>query len=158
MRIFSLAFDDNGMIPAEFTCDDADISPPLDWDAAPDGTISFTIICEDPDAPAGTWTHWVIFNLPAGMKGLEGGITNEKVLDNGAIQGVNDFGRIGYGGPCPPGGTHRYYFKIYALDRKLDLRIGATKKELLEAMQGHVLGEGQLMGRYRRKSPIKIIP
>jgi len=151
MRILSLVFDDNGMIPSEYTCDDADISPPLDWDVVPEGTVSFAIICEDPDAPAGTWTHWVIFNLPGGMRGLEGEKTNEKVLDNGAIQGVNDFGKIGYGGPCPSGGTHRYYFKIYALDKKLDLRIGATKKELLEAMQGHVLGEGQLMGRYRRK-------
>lgn len=154
MRFLSLAFDDNGMIPSEYTCDDADISPPLDWDVVPEGTVSFAIICEDPDAPAGTWTHWVIFNLPAGMRGLHGEITDEEVLDNGAIQGVNDFGRIGYGGPCPPRGTHRYYFKIYALDKKLDLRVGATKKELLEMMQGHVLGEGQLMGRYRRKFPL----
>ncbi len=150
IKISSDAFEQGGMIPRKYTCDDVDVSPPLEWDSVPEGTMSLALICEDPDAPAGTWTHWVIFNLPADTRELPEGIPTQMMLKNGAKQGLNDFGRIGYGGPCPPGGTHRYYFKLYALNAKIDLEAGATKDQLLGAMEGHVLAEGQLMGRYKR--------
>lgn len=150
MEILSSAFDEGAMIPDKFTCDDIDISPPLKWSSVPDGTKTFAIICDDPDAPMGTWVHWVIFNLPGNIKELSENVPPLKVLENGAKQGKNDFRKIGYGGPCPPGGTHRYYFKIYALDEELDVDSGIIKKELLKAMGGHILAEGQLMGRYKR--------
>ncbi|MBM4240184.1 MAG: YbhB/YbcL family Raf kinase inhibitor-like protein [Euryarchaeota archaeon] len=150
IEIVSSAFREGEMIPKKYTCDDVNVSPPLEWDYVPKGTVTLAIICDDPDAPAGTWTHWVIFNLPPDLKELPEGITDERMFDNGAKQGINDFGRIGYGGPAPPRGTHRYYFKIYALDVELDLSAGITKDELLQAMEGHVLDEGQLMGRYKR--------
>jgi hypothetical protein len=108
------------------------------------------LICDDPDAPAGTWVHWVLFNWPAEVKVIPQAIPAEKSLANGAQQGLNDFRRTGYGGPCPPGGTHRYYFKVYALNEKLNLATGATKAKLLEAMKGRILAEAQLMGKYKR--------
>ncbi|GAB4372986.1 MAG: YbhB/YbcL family Raf kinase inhibitor-like protein [Calditrichia bacterium] len=150
ITLTSPAFAEGGMIPAKYTCDGPDVSPPLNWENLPDGTKSIALICDDPDAPMGTWVHWVIFNIPPSEKSLPENVAKTERLDNGAIQGKNDFRRIGYGGPCPPGGTHRYYFKIYALRSMLDLKPGATKKELLEAMKGLVLGEGQLMGKYKR--------
>ena len=151
MKITSLAFVNNGMIPAKYTCDGEDISPPLQWDGIPDGTKSFALICDDPDAPMGTFVHWVLYNLPAETKELAENIPADKELSNGARQGTTDFRRIGYGGPCPPSGTHRYFFKIYSLDTKLDLPAGATKSQLLKAMEGHILGQGELVGKYKRQ-------
>jgi len=151
IKITSSAFAEGGMVPPKYTCDGQDMSPPLEWDAVPDGTKSIALISDDPDAPMGTWVHWVLFNLPAETRKLEENIPPDKTLPNGARQGVNDSSRVGYGGPCPPSGTHRYFFKIYALDTKLDLAAGARKRELLKAMEGHILGQGQLIGKYKRK-------
>ncbi len=151
IKITSSAFEDGGLIPPKYTCDGADISPPLQWDAVPEGTESIALISDDPDAPGGTWVHWVLFNLPADTTELAENIPPDKTLANGARQGISDFGRIGYGGPCPPSGTHRYFFKIYALDTKIDLAAGAGKRDLLKAMDGHILTQGQLIGKYKRQ-------
>ncbi len=151
IEITSTAFDEGGMIPAKYTCDGPNISPPLAWSSVPENTVSIALICDDPDAPMGTWVHWVLFNLPPETKELPEDLPPKEIVSNGAKQGKNDSRRIGYSGPCPPGGTHRYYFKIYALDTKLDLEPGVVKKELVKAMGGHILGEGQLMGRYQRQ-------
>jgi Raf kinase inhibitor-like YbhB/YbcL family protein len=148
--ITSTAFTDGGMIPRDYTCDGKNISPPLAWTGVPEATKSLAIICDDPDAPMGIWVHWVLYNIPATINELSQNIPPDKVLKSGAKQGINDFRKFGYGGPCPPGGTHRYYFKIYALDTELMLEPGLTKTELLKAMKGHILTEGQLMGRYKR--------
>jgi Raf kinase inhibitor-like YbhB/YbcL family protein len=150
IKVSSEAFEEGGMIPAKYTCDEDDISTPLAWDSIPEGTKTLALICDDPDAPMGTWVHWVLFNLPVDISVLPENVPPERELESGAKQGTNDFGRIGYGGPCPPGGTHRYYFKLYALDAELDLEAGAKKTQLLEAMEGHILAEGHLMGRYSR--------
>jgi len=150
IRITSSSFEDGGLIPARYTCDGADVSPPLQWDAVPEGTKSIALICDDPDAPMGTWVHWVLFNLPSEANELAENIPAEETLPNGARQGLSDFGRIGYGGPCPPGGTHRYFFKIYALDTEVDLKAGTNKRQLLKAMEGHILSQGQLIGKYKR--------
>ncbi len=151
MKIISSAFDEGAMIPEKYTCDNIDISPPLKWSSIPEGTKTFAIICDDPDAPMGTWVHWVIYNLPADINELSENIPPSEILTNGAKQGRNDFGKIGYGGPCPPGGTHRYYFKVYALSKELMVESGITKSELLKAMEGYILSEGKLMGRYKRR-------
>lgn len=150
MEIISSAFKEGESIPSKFTCDGIDISPQLAWSQIQPGTKSFALICDDPDAPSGTYIHWVIFNLPASVRELSENIPKKETLENGAIQGKNDFGKTGYGGPCPPGGTHRYYFKLYALDTILEGKPGMTKRELLKIMDSHVLEEGQLMGRYKR--------
>jgi Raf kinase inhibitor-like YbhB/YbcL family protein len=150
MKITSTAFEESGMIPRKYTCDGEDVSPPLAWTGVPEGAKTIALISDDPDAPVGTWVHWVLFNLPAAEKGLPEAVPPDEELKNGAKQGQNDFRRIGYGGPCPPGGTHRYFFKLYALDTVLNLPAGATKAELLKAMEGHILAQGQLMGKYRR--------
>ena len=151
IKVTSSAFEEGGPIPSKHTCDGADVSPALQWDGEPEGTESIALICDDPDAPMGTWVHWVLFNLPAGAKELPESVPPDRNLPTGAVQGVNDFGKIGYGGPCPPGGTHRYFFKIHALDVQLDLNAGANKAQLLKAMEGHILAQGQLMGTYARK-------
>jgi len=151
IEIASTAFDDGGLIPPKYTCDGADISPPLHWEDVPEGTKSIALICDDPDAPAGTWVHWVLFNLPAETRELAENIPPDRTLPNGARQGTSDFGRIGYGGPCPPSGTHRYFFKIYALDTQIDLAAGAKKAQLLKAIEGHILEQGQLIGKYKRQ-------
>ena len=150
IKIKSPAFVPGGKIPGKYTCDGMDISPPLAWASGPEGTKTFALICDDPDAPMGTWVHWVLFNLPADIIELRENVLPERELENGAKQGMNDFRKIGYGGPCPPSGTHRYYFKLYVLDTEINLEAGATKPELLKAMEGHILAEGQLMGRYER--------
>lgn len=150
MELKSHAFEEGSMIPKKYTCDGQDISPPLKWTSVIDGTKTLALICDDPDAPGGTWVHWVIFNLPSDTRDLAENMPHLKELPNGAKQGTNDFGKIGYGGPCPPGGTHRYYFKIYSLDTDLNLEAGATNAQLLQAMKGHILGEGQLIGKYKR--------
>jgi Raf kinase inhibitor-like YbhB/YbcL family protein len=153
IKIKCPVFEDGAPIPPRYACVDADISPPIDWDVAdiaiPD-TGSIALICDDPDAPSGTWIHWVIFNLPPETSALPEMVMPREELENGALQGANSWGNIGYRGPCPPSGTHRYFFKIYALDTKLDLSPGATKQEVLKAMEGHVLDEGQIMGTYTR--------
>lgn len=150
ITLTSSAFAEGALIPRRHTCDGEDVSPPLTLTGIPDGTQSVALICDDPDAPVGTWVHWVLFNLPADLVELPAEIPGDETLNNGAIHGKNDFGRLGYGGPCPPGGTHRYFFKVYALDTKVSLESGATKDMLLKAMEGHILAEGQLMGKYRR--------
>jgi len=150
INVGSAAFTEAGMIPKQYTCDGADISPPLSWSTVPEGTKSIAIIVDDPDAPAGTWVHWLVYNLPPDLKGLPENILAKETIANGGMQGMTDFRRIGYGGPCPPSGTHRYIFKVYAVDKLLDLYPGAIKKRLLQAMEGHILAEGELMGKYRR--------
>jgi Raf kinase inhibitor-like protein, YbhB/YbcL family len=151
IKITSSAFKDGDLMPAKYTCDGANISPPLKWENIPAGAKTIAIICDDPDAPRGTFVHWVLFNLPAEVKELAENTPADKILSSGAVQGTADFGRIGYGGPCPPSGTHRYFFKIYALDTKIDLTPGADKSRLVEAMKGHILAEGQLVGKYKRR-------
>lgn len=151
MEITSTAFAEGELIPKKYTCDDVNVSPPLKWYGAPEGTKSFAIIADDPDAPMGTWVHWVLFNLPADVHELAENFPPKKKFDNSAAHGKNDFHKYGYGGPCPPGGTHRYYFKLYALDEKLDLQPGCTKRELLHAMKKHILAESHLMGKYKRQ-------
>lgn len=151
LQLTTSAFPAEGAIPKKFTCEGPDLSPPLSWSGAPPGTQSFALILEDPDAPAGTWVHWVLYDLPANTKDLAEGVPKEAQLSNGARQGRNDFRKIGYGGPCPPPGKpHRYFFKLYALDKMLDLKAGASKVEAESAMKGHILAQAQLMGRYGR--------
>jgi Raf kinase inhibitor-like YbhB/YbcL family protein len=151
LDVKSTAFQSGGMIPSQYTCDGSNISPQLSWGKVPDGTKSITIISDDPDAPMGTWIHWVLFNLPPDTRKLEEGVQSYKTHSNGSIHGVNDFGKLGYGGPCPPSGTHRYFFKVYALDQVLLLQPGATNRDVLNAMRGHILAQGELMGKYRRQ-------
>ena len=151
IKITSSAFANGDMIPSKYTCDGADISPALQFEQVPEGTRSIALICDDPDAPMGTFVHWVLFNLPADTLELQESFPEDETLPDGTRQGVTDFGKTGYGGPCPPSGTHRYFFKIYALDAMLDLAIVADKPHLLKAMEGHLLGQGQLMGKYKRQ-------
>ncbi|MGD9087261.1 MAG: YbhB/YbcL family Raf kinase inhibitor-like protein [Desulfobacterales bacterium] len=148
--ITSTAFAEGEAIPNRYSCDGPDVSPDLAWSGIPEGAASLALICDDPDAPMGTWVHWVLFNIPADADGLPAEIPPDAALENGARHGTNDFRRLGYGGPCPPGGTHRYFFKLYALDTMLELDSGITKARLLEAMKGHILAESQLMGTYSR--------
>jgi Raf kinase inhibitor-like YbhB/YbcL family protein len=151
LEVTSTAFQNGATIPKPFTGDGADRSPPLGWSEPPAGTQSLALICDDPDAPRGTWVHWVLFNLPGPARALEEGVPTTETLGNGARQGKIDFGNIGYGGPAPPKGKpHRYFFKVYALDTPLDLSPGATKSQLVAAMKSHVLAEGQLQGQYGR--------
>jgi Raf kinase inhibitor-like YbhB/YbcL family protein len=149
--IESPAFESEGMISSRYTCDDEDVSPKLSWTGPPAGSRSFALICDDPDAPMGTWVHWVVYNIPADINALPEALPPQERFADGMLQGKNDFGRSGYDGPCPPGGTHRYYFKLYALDSLLDMEPGADKETLLKAMEGHVLGKAVLMGRYSRQ-------
>jgi Raf kinase inhibitor-like YbhB/YbcL family protein len=145
------AFPNGGVIPKKYTCDGADLSPALSWDDAPAGTQSLALIVDDPDAPMGTWTHWLIWNIPAKATLLPEDTPKMNLLDNGARQGGNDFRRIGYGGPCPPPGKpHRYFFKLYALDARLEVKAGAVRSELEPALQPHILAQAQWMGTYGR--------
>ncbi|MEM2690405.1 MAG: YbhB/YbcL family Raf kinase inhibitor-like protein [Nitrososphaerota archaeon] len=147
----SPAFGDGERIPEKYTCDGLDISPPLQWRDYPPETRSFILIMEDPDAPGGTFTHWIIYNMPADANRLEEGVKPLEELSGGIMQGVNDFGRIGYGGPCPPPGKpHRYIFKLYALDTRLELGPAASLEDILKLMSGHVLAEATLTGIYSR--------
>ena len=151
MKLESSAFTSGQPIPQKHTCDGGDQSPPLTWSDAPQGTKSFALIADDPDAPMGTWVHWVIFNLPAQTHSLPEGVakTDSAV---GGTQGRNDFGKTGYGGPCPPPGKpHRYFFQLYALDSNLALKASAMKADVEKAMQGHIVGKAELMGTYQRK-------
>ena len=146
----SSAFQNGGSIPKKFTCEAADVSPELTWSGAPEKTQSFALIADDTDAPMGTWVHWVIYDLPTNTAKLPEGVPNQEQAASGA-QGKNSSGKIGYGGPCPPPGKpHRYFFKLYALDSKLNLKPGARKPEVEAAMKGHVLAQAELMGKYGR--------
>jgi Raf kinase inhibitor-like YbhB/YbcL family protein len=151
MQMTSAAFSAGEMIPKKFTCDGPDPSPQLAWGPPPARTQSFALVVDDPDAPAGTWVHWVMFDLPADARELPEGVAKQELLASGARQGRNDFGKIGYGGPCPPPGKpHRYFFKLYALDAKLGLKAGATKADVERAMRGHIQAQAELMGTYGR--------
>lgn len=151
MKLTSTAFDHGQTIPRHYTCQGDDVSPQLEWDSLPEGTESLALICDDPDAPGGTWVHWVLYNLPPLANGLPEGVPADQSLPDGSLQGRNDFKRIGYGGPCPPPGKpHRYFFKLYALDTMLDLEPGASKASLIRAMGGHILAEEHLIGTYGR--------
>jgi len=150
LKIRSSAFNDGERIPKKHTCDGEDVSPPLTWEDVPEGTVTLAIISDDPDAPSKTWTHWLIFNIPPELNGLPEGVEKVGELENGIKQGFNDFGRIGYGGPCPPFGVHRYYFKLYALDTSLNLEPGTSKEELLRAMDGHIIEKAEMIGLYSR--------
>ena len=144
------AFQVGGLISKKFTCDGPDISPALAWTESPAGTKSFALIMDDPDAPTGTWVHWVLYDLPGDACKLEEGVAKDLQLPDGTRQGRNDFGKIGYDGPCPPkGGPHRYFFKLYALDRKLTLKAGAIKAELERSIKGHILAEAEVVGRFQ---------
>ena len=152
IQITSTAFSEGQPIPQKYTCQGGNFSPPLAWTNTPPNSKSFALIVDDPDAPAGTWVHWVLYDLPATAAGLAENTSKSPQLPDGAKQGSNGSHGIGYEGPCPPPGKpHRYFFKLYALDTLLDLKPGLTKKDLLEAMEGHVLAEGQLMGTYQRR-------
>jgi len=150
MEIKSSSFNHEDMIPSKYTCDGQNISPPLLWIGAPEKTKSFALICDDPDAPVGLWVHWVLFDIPANVSALPEKVSCQEDIAGLGKNGKNTSGKFGYDGPCPPGGTHRYYFKLYALDTVLNLKPGSTKDELLNAIKGHVLSEAQLMGRYKR--------
>jgi Raf kinase inhibitor-like YbhB/YbcL family protein len=151
LSISSPSFASGGEIPKKFTCDSSDVSPQLVWTEPPSGTKSFALLVDDPDAPAGNWNHWTLWNLPASARGLAEGASKEDTLADGSEQGKNDFRKTGYNGPCPPPGKpHRYYFKLYALDTKPDLKPGASKRELEAAMKGHILAQAEWMGRYGR--------
>ncbi len=149
--ISSTAFSNGGMIPSQYTCDGANISPPLQWSGLPPNTKTVALIVDDPDAPARTWVHWVIYDLPANTTQLSENIKPQEKLADGAKQGTNDFKKIGYGGPCPPSGVHRYFFKLYALDIETSLKPGATKDELLKTIENHVVAQGELIGKYKRQ-------
>jgi Raf kinase inhibitor-like YbhB/YbcL family protein len=150
-ELSSTSFAATQLIPKKFTCDGSDTSPALSWKDAPNAVRSFALIVDDPDAPVGTWTHWVLYDLPADAKELPEGLQKQEQLSNGARQGRNDFRKIGYGGPCPPAGkAHRYFFKLYALDTELELKAGASKADLEDAMKGHILGQTQIVGLYKR--------
>jgi Raf kinase inhibitor-like YbhB/YbcL family protein len=148
-KITSTAFGEGDKVPPLYTCDGRNISPPLSWSGAPKGTVAFALIMEDPDAPTGTWVHWVIYNIPLNIASLSQGIPTRVKLDSGARQGTNSWNRTGYGGPCPPSGSHRYYFKLYALSDPVDLKYGANKRRLLKAMNGKLLGQAELMVLFR---------
>ena len=150
LSITSSAFKNGSPIPAIYTCKGNDTSPALSWNDPPSNTKSFALIMDDPDAPGGTWVHWVIYNIPASARGLQEATPTKIQLADGSLNGVNSWGNLGYGGPCPPSGTHRYFFKLYALDTMLDLPSGASKQKLLSAMQDHILAQGELMGTFSK--------
>ena len=150
MTLHSPAFKGIELIPSKFTCDGDDVSPPLEWDNSPPDTKSFALIMDDPDAPVCTWIHWILFNLPPDKNFLVGNIPNGSELPTGGKHGTNSWGKLGYGGPCPPSGTHRYFFKLYALDTVLDISSGIKKKKLLQAMEGHILDQFELVTLYKR--------
>ncbi len=147
LTLTSPAFAQGRPIPAKYTCDDQDISPPLHWDYVPPATQALALIVDDPDAPVGVWDHWLLFNLPANLRDLP----EKAAPPPGSLEGKNGWGRTGYRGPCPPRGSHRYFFRLYALDTPLNLASGASKEQLLKAMAGHILAQGELMGTYSRK-------
>jgi hypothetical protein len=152
MKLTSPAFRDGLSIPSEYTCDGQNISPPLMWSDPPAGTRTLALICEDPDAHNGTWTHWVLYGLPAFVTELPAGVSTAEIPSVGGRQGANSFHHLGYGGPCPPAGEmHHYIFTIYAVDAFITLEANAGRADLLGALDGHIIGQGQLMGTYRKR-------
>lgn len=149
IMVSSPAFKHEGLMPKDHTCDGKDISPALEWSGLPNNTKSIALICDDPDAPMGTWIHWVVFNIPASIKEIGAG-ADEKSLGPSVRQGKNSWNRLGYGGACPPSGEHRYFFRVYAIDTMLEVKNEPTKAQLIDAMKGHVLAEGEIMARYTR--------
>ena len=147
MKITSNDFENGKLIPSKYTCDGSDISPSISWDGTPANTKSFVLIVDDPDAPHGTWDHWILFNIPSSVHQLP---ENISTLPEGTREGKNSWDKTGYGGPCPPSGVHRYFFKLYALDNVLTLKNGATKTEIMDAMKNHVIAESNLLGKYER--------
>ncbi len=147
LTVTSTAFANEGGIPVVYSCDGDDISPPLSWSGVPDGTESFVLICDDPDA-IGTWVHWVVFNIPGNVTGLPENVPDGETVTGGGMHGENSWGDLGYGGPCPPMGSHHYVFTVYALDTMLPLDAGPSKRNVLDAMSGHVLAKGELVGIY----------
>jgi len=151
LTISSPSFSNGGDIAKQFTCDSADVSPQLSWTEPPVGTNSFALLVDDPDAPVGNWNHWAMWNMPSTLRSLPEGVSQTAHLQDGSVQGLNDFHKPGYNGPCPPAGKpHRYYFKLFALDTSLDLKPTAGKHQLEAAMKGHILAQAEWMGRYRR--------
>ncbi len=151
LELTSPVFNQGLEIPKTYSCQGENVSPQLDWKGVPEGTRSFVLINDDPDAPMGIWVHWVVYDMPASLRSLPEGIEKKNVLADGSKQGMTDFGRVGYGGPCPPPGSyHRYFFKLYALDIVLNIDPGKTKDEVLKAIGGHVLGQAELMGKFKR--------
>jgi len=150
MTITSSAFSQGGAIPILYTCKGKDISPPLQWDKVPGGTKSFVLICDDPDAPMGTWVHWVYYNIPGAIRELPEGVDTNVSPSSGGVQGITSFGRPGYGGPCPPSGTHRYFFKLYALDTAISPEKNAGIGGVRKLMEGHVLSKAELMGIFKK--------
>lgn len=151
LSLSSIAFQDGEGIPVKHTCEGQDVSPPLLWSELPQGTQSLALIVDDPDAPGGVFNHWVLFNIPPDSRQLPEALPAQAQLPSGGLQGKNGFDRVGYGGPCPPPGRpHRYCFTLHALDRVLDLKAGVSKKQVLDAMQGHILAQGKLTGTYQR--------
>ncbi len=151
IELKTTSFTPGGFIPKRFTCEAADVSPALAWTDPPTGTQSFAIIEDDPDAPSGTFVHWLVYDLPASYRKLPEALSGNDQMPGGGRQGTNDFSRTGYSGPCPPPGKpHRYFIRLYALDAKLNLRPAATRNELDSAMQGHILAQAELMGRFQR--------
>ncbi len=150
--VFSNSFKENSPIPLKFTCQGNDISPEISWGNIPKGTKSFALVMEDPDAPFGTFVHWVIYNIPGDYVGLKENVKKEEHIENGIAQGINDFGKTGYGGPCPPPGrAHRYFIKLYALDENLNLPAGLRANELMEKIKGHILSKTTYFGLYQRR-------
>lgn len=150
MKITSSAFAEGDPIPSLYTCKGKDISLPLRWTEVPEGTETFALISDDPDAPMGTWVHWVYYNIPGSVRELHKGIDTSVNPGSGGVQGMTSFGRPGYGGPCPPSGIHRYFFKLYALDTTISPGSNAGKAEVVRAMKGHVLAETELMGTFKK--------
>jgi len=151
LQLTTTAFSRGGTIPKKHTCDGPDVSPALSWNEPPTGTQAFALIMDDPDAPVGTWVHWLLYDLPVGTRALAEAVPKDPELAGGGFQGSNDFRKTGYGGPCPPAGpAHRYFFKLYALAAKTGLKSGATKADLERALKDHILAQAELMGRYQR--------
>lgn len=151
LTVSSTSFPAGTEIPKQFTCAGEDISPQLSWSGAPSSVQAFALIADDPDAPAGTWTHWVLYDLPSSTTSLNEGLSKSEQLPDGSKQGRNDFRRVGYNGPCPPAGKpHRYFFKVYALDQKLNIKPGAARNEIEKSMRGHILAQGEYTGTYKR--------
>lgn len=151
MKLTSNAFSSGEAIPARYTCDDQNVSPPLDWVGVPNEAQSLVLICDDPDARAGIWSHWVLYDIPADSNGLPEGVPADERPSAGGAHGRNDFGNLGYGGPCPPPGpAHTYYFRLYALDEQLNLPSGATRAQVLDRIQDHIVDRTELIGRYAR--------
>lgn len=151
LSLNSAAFEADQAIPSRFTCDGEDVSPALSWSGVPQGTQAFALIMDDPDAPVGVFTHWLLYNIPTTARSLAEGVAKTERPETGGIQGQNDFGRTGYGGPCPPGGrAHHYRFQLYALDGLIDVGPGASKKQVVDAVQGRILGQAELIGTYQR--------